>query len=625
MGDSGLKFTGQQRIIGWRKVARENPRTFVESKLRIPDVMGNEVKFQYNWAQRTFSAIKQEINQAGIPLRLWGGKWRRAGISSSESAEDFSTSFGKDFAKMGILAHQEERAEQILANYMYFYELLRTYSPELMAKLQKKNISGIKWERGAGQVLVGSAENPVKIRGDGLQSVHISEGAHFFNKFIKVMEEVCPVVPPLPGSKIVIESTGTLMGSAPYEHYYDAVTLADWRNGKRGRNEFIRVFLCWLDSPDERIPVKDAREFAELCELIKFSEPRLAEKNAYYKLTPEQIKTSWRMYHYQSKNDFDYFTREFPYAESEMWSAGGASFYGAFELGKAIPEPPIAIYVLDPENLNRVFEDFSELRRVDQVDPYANRPHIKVFEMPKHGRKYCMGSDHSLGDATSDYSAASLRDRTTRAQMLTYHGRLRPDEAAHLNVSIGRIYNKALMAPETNPAGGGAEVLNYMQRLGYHNIYIWRIRDGILGVEASQKLGWWTHSRSRPMMLSHHRQLFLDSVNGRLGPEFKGIFRDIDQLREMRTFGTNPETGIPEANVNCYDDRVMADAICNQVCDDEVYCTKDDLLHAIHKFDDKKREPITQQELMTRVLTPEKAMAQFLNPNSNFNRNKWEI
>lgn len=624
MSAPAYKLTGQQRIIGWRKVARENPRAFVEAKLRIPDVMGKEVQFKYNWAQRTFSAIKQEIHAAGIPLRLWGGKWRRAGISSSESAEDFSTSFGRDFAKLGILAHQEERAEQILANYKYFYELLRTHSPELMAKLKKDNLSGIKWERGSGQVLIGSAENPVKIRGDGLQGVHISEGAHFFSKFIRVMEEVCPVVPPLAGSKIVIESTGTLMGSAPHQHYYDAVKLEDWRNGKRGKNEFIRVFLCWLDSPDERLPVKDAREFAELCELIRFSEPRLAEKNAYYKLTPEQIKVSWRMYHYQSKNDFDYFTREFPYTEAEMWSAGGASFYGAFELGKAKPQTPIAQYILDPEHLNMIFEDFSQLRRVDQLDPYGNRPSIKVWNYPKPGQKFALGSDHSLGDPTSDYSSGSLRNVHSREQMCTYHGRLRPDESAHINVSLGRIYNRAVCAPETNPAGGGSEVLNYMQRLGYHNIYVWRIRDGIMGIEHSRKLGWWTNSRSRPMMLSHHRQLFLDSVNGRLGPGSENMFRDIDQLAEMRTFGTNPETGIPEANANCYDDRVIGDAIVNQICDDEVYLTKNDLIHSIHRHDDMKRL-ISDGEMAARIKDPSKVVDSMFNPNSMLNRNKFEI
>lgn len=580
--------------------------------------MGNEVPFRYRWAQQQASQILSEELKSGNPVREWWLKWRRAGLSSMSTAEFYALGYGRTNARLGIIAHLEDRAKELLNNYRFYHQSLKTWHPELVIQLAKDNIFGIKWEGINSQVLIATAENPIKVRGDGIHGLQNTEAAHFYSRFRAVMREVAPVVPPVAGSIIINESTGSLRGSAPYEHYMEA---------KYGKNEFKARFFCWLDSPDERIAITP-RDFHDLCETIKFQEPRLAEKNAFFKLTPEQIACAWRMYHLQSDNDFDYFCREFPYTEEEAWSAGGASYFGTYELGKAKPEDPQEIYLFENHNICKIFNDYSELRRVTKADPYSVLPVLKIWTPPVPGERYVMGSDGGLGGFDGDPSAGYMRNARTREMCAAYHGVLRPDEQAHINVSLARIYNNALLAPETNPGGGGMEALNMIQRLGYHNIYRWRIRDGRKGLELSTKLGWWTHSRSRPLMLGEERKLFLDSVNERI--KLKGLFKDAALIDEMRTFSADPSTGIPEALPNCYDDRVMADCITNQVITDEAYGTKADIIHEYHNMAHlAARAPINPEDqaaLMTkRIADPSRVIDSLMNPRSAFNRNKFEI
>ena len=604
-----MGFTSRQQK--WRRAAAANPRGFIEAKIRIPNLMGQTVPFVYNWAQVQVSEKKKELHKAGIPVRLWVLKYRRAGISLEESAENFAYCYGNDNARVAILAHLEDRAKEILTNNVRaFDECLAQHDPELSLAKSKDSVFGIKFAGSNSQTLIGTAENPIKVRGDGIHRAQLTEGAHYYSLFRRVMQEIGPVIPAARGSQCVIETTGSIIGSEPYEH---------WLEADLGRNEYQTMFLCWLMNPAMAIPFNSDREKHELFDKINQLEPRLAELNAFFKLTPEQINMSWQMFHLQANNDFNYFCREFPYSKEMAWSAGGDSYFGVYEISKARPEDPAACYLFDNQLIQRIFKDPSELRRVESLDDYTVLPQLKLWAAPKKGARYCIGSDSSYGDAGGDYSAGYVIDMHTREMMAAYHGLLRPDEAAHIIVSLCRIYNNALAAPETNPAGGGYEALNCIQRLGYHNIYSWRRRDGNKGIEASRALGWWTHARSRPLMLGELRKIFIDTIKNRL-PD-PGMFRDSALINEMRTFGMRPD-GTPGANANCKDDRVCAAAIAHQVANDETYCTTNDKLLQYSRSTMPKPDP-EAQTLVKR--DPNKVIEGFMSPTSNFMRNRFEI
>jgi hypothetical protein len=577
--------------------------------MRIANKMGQEVPFALNSAQRKVSEIKKAAHKIGKPVRLAFLKWRRAGISAFESADGLAYCWANDNARVGVIAHLEERSKELLHNY-------KTYASSMPEWLQlettKDNISGLRYAHNS-QVLIATAENPIKVRGDGLHRVKGSEWPHWYNLFDKVMKELCPVVPPEPGSEICLEGTGSLAGSEPHDF---------WMELKAGQNEFTGHFLNWLEDEDSVIQVKSQYEYTQILSQMRDLEPRLVEKNKHYKLTPEQILQSWNFYFYQSKCDFDYFCREFPYREEEAWSSGGASYFGAYEIGKAKPVHPMAMFVFDEHNLNTVFQ-IDELRKVDKLDHYNVLPNLKIWALPQKGRMYIIGSDGSQGTTYGDFTAGYIIDAHTREDMASFHGRLRPDENAHIQVALARIYNNAICAPETNPAGGGAETMNVMQRLGYFNFYTWRVRDSKDGLRATNKIGWWTHPRSRAQMMQTLRRDFLDAVNGRAQDGF-AMFKDDALLDEMRTFSSNPRSGIPEANTGCADDRVIAKGICHQVADDEVYCTSKDLIYRQHRLETSNK-PIDQATLVKRRLKPDQVIDQFMGKRSNFANNKFEL
>jgi len=583
-------LAGRQRIITpqlqqIRMLAAQKPRLFIEKNIKIANLTGTVVPFKFNWAQRKYYSIIQEEHAKQKPVRLWVVKWRRAGITSAESALGLARLWSHDNARVAILAHLEDRSKEILQNYKFYYNSM---APELQLQLSKDNIFGVKFENFNSQVLIGTCENPIKVRGDGVHWFQGSEAAHWGWNFGVAAKEIAPVVPPQPGTGIIYESTGSIRGCQAHQHAMAA---------KDGQNEFRYVFLCWLDDPECSIPFTSDRHRDTVLGEMHELEPRLTDLVQYYKLTPEQAHQAWRYYHYQSDNDFDYFCREFPVCEDFAWSAGGASFFGQLEINRATSQHPTYICKFDGEYINRVFTSFDELTKVSHVPDYSPHPNIKVWAAPRRNGKYVIGADSSMGEDYGDYSAGYVIDIGTREMMASFHGRLQPSETAHIMVSLGRIYNNAVLCPESNPGGGGMTVLQDIQRIGYNNIYRWRLRDSVKGLKITDKLGWWTSHRTRPMMLGELRKIFMDCINGRLPAT--NVFRDVSLISEMRTFVPDVNSDIPRALNGCYDDRVIGLAIAHQAAADESYCTDKDLIHSYHKFAAQK--PDDQKNHVQRV------------------------
>ena len=209
------KLTGKQNR--WREVARTNARGFAAKKIRIPNLMGETVPLIYNWAQVQVSDKKKELHKAGKPVRLWVGKYRRAGISMEETFENWCYMYGNENARVAILAHLEDRAKELLdENVKLFHQCLELNDPDIALEKARDNVFGLKYAHTNSQILIGTAENAVRVRGGGIHRLQLTEGAWYFNLFNNVMEEVGPVVPAQPGSQIVIDRKSTRLNSSHY-------------------------------------------------------------------------------------------------------------------------------------------------------------------------------------------------------------------------------------------------------------------------------------------------------------------------------------------------------------------------------------------------------------------------
>lgn len=629
----------------WRDVADRNPRGFVTERLKIADPMGREVPFQYRHGQLEYSKRKQYILKRGIPLRLADIKYRRAGFSAVETAEAFAACWGRDNARFGVISHLESRSSELLSNFKNYNESLNRHYPHLKQELSRDNFFGIKFEESRSQVLIASAQNPIKVRGDGLHGVHGSEFAHWYQYFNNVMKELSPVVPPVAGSQICLESTGTVLGSQPWEFWMECTPWDEFiRNDfkrTRGKNVFVSHFTSWLrdpecvvglDDPEWFTPGQEEKQYLEYLDEMRYKEPRLVTRNHYFGLTPGQILWSWRAYQQQAKSDYTYFCREFPYEENDAWLSGGDSFFDNDALSKARAQHPRWVFAVDPVERCKIFDGFEDLKMLDQeqannLEDDSPFPVIKVWVPPIPGEQYVLGSDSSLGHENSDYSAGYMINMKTREMVACYHGHIRPDEAAHLNVSLCRMYNRAMSAPEINAAGGGLEILNIMERLQYHNFYNFKRYDHQDGIMNTKYLGWMSTSRTRPMMLGEMRKLFLDCVEERIN--LTGVFRDKALLNEMRKFIVN-KNGKAEAAEGCYDDRVIAFAIAHQAACDTVAGTRHDILRMYNKIIAPPRpiidpsKPLSAAQ-MSRVMSPERTMEKMFGKNSAFMKNRFEL
>ena len=556
-------FTPSPTLIEARERAIIDPGKLIQSTkygFKVPEEKsGRLLPFQFRWGQQQAYRIFQEERDKGKPIRLWFLKSRRVGLTSMFAALGLIDCWSQPNRKVGIIAHNEHRAKEILQMCKLYYKHM---PPFLKVPLSKDAIYGLKFKDYDSEIIIGTCNEPDKVRGGGLHWAHLSEPAHYKRMFRKTMLEISTTVAPEAGTAIILETTGAGRGSSCHSH---------WLAATEGQNIYRPVFLPWVKDPTCALPFEDSRHKDVIIGEMAEIEPRLAEKGRFFNLTPEQMHWFYRhAYLYRCEQDYEYLCREFPMDEEEAWDAEGISFFGDNEIAKmsARLEKPI-LFSFANRFINSTFSKFTDLQRVEKLDDTNSNLHIKLWASPDPHRRYVIGADCSLGEAGGTYSVGYVIDIQSREMMCAYRGRMRPDEHAFVMASIGTIYNTAIVAPEINPGGGGMQVLNDLQRLGYYNIYIWRLRDDKRGIILSQKLGWLTNVMTRPLMLNELRKMFVDAALDRFHDP--GIFRDKTLLTEMRTFQKDHETGRIEAAEDAFDDCIMALAIAHRVAADEVH------------------------------------------------------
>jgi hypothetical protein len=563
---SKIIIASDERIELVRAAAARNPEKFIQNKFRIPcDEDGTLVPFNFRFGQRQAFEIYKEELKSGKPIRVWFLKSRRIGFTSVFAADNLVDVWARDNRRVGIVAHNDDRARRILAMCKMFYKQL---DPAYQFGLSKDATAGLKFAHHDSELVIGTCKFPDKIRGDGLHRAHLSEAAFYKKNFTLVMDEIATTIAPAAGTAIIIETTGKNRGSACHQH---------WQEAYNGENQYRAKFFPWWEDPECARPFDGDRHKMLIMEEMTRVEPRLAQRCKAFTLSPEQIHWIYWQFVYRGNLNYETFIHEFPFDPEDAWASEGASFFGDNEIHMMSLrkfEKPL-MYNFSERPIAQIFEKFSELKEVQKVDDNAGLLHIKLWSMPQKDQQYVIGSDPSLGEAGSDFSSGHIINRRTREMMGCYHGRIRPDEHAYLLVSLATIFNNAMLAPEVNPGGGGNMVLDYINRLGYFNVYQFRHRDRVGGHQLTQALGWWTTHANRSTILLEMRKMFHDSANQRFNDP--GMFKDEALFAEMRSFHVDPDSGRAEAMEDAYDDRIFSLAIAHQAASDDVMMTADDL------------------------------------------------
>ena len=496
---------------------------YIENCLKIKTKSGTVVPFRLNDAQRKLYAVAKRQQDAGKPVRLIILKARQLGFSTLTEGLIFHACATRRNVNALIVAHREDATANLFRMSKLFYdELPAPVKPMLRAsnaqELVFENPSKLRSEREArpglrSRIRCATAGGRGIGRSDTLQCVHLSEYAFWpdgADGKASTLAGILQAVPSLPGTMVVIESTAN--GFEDFKERWDAAVA--------GENDFEPVFFAWFENPDYSMPVVPGTEWT----------PEERELRDAYRLTDGQLQ--WRRWCIANNcgGSLDMFRQEYPASPGEAFLHSGT---GVFDNEQIVLR------------LERLPEPAGRGEFTDGEWTESETGAITLYELPEEGVPYVLGGD-TAGEG-SDYFTAIVIDNVSGRIAAKLRQKYSEPEYVRQIFALGRFYNDALVAIETNFS---TYPVMKLQEMEYPNQYS-REREDTYTRQMRKSYGFRTDRQSRPRAIANLVEVFS------LHPEW---FTDRELLEEMLTFCYN-EDHRPEALAGKHDDLVMGAAI----------------------------------------------------------------
>ena len=498
---------------------------YIENCLKIKTKSGTVVPFRLNDAQRKLYAVAKRQQDAGKPVRLIILKARQLGFSTLTEGLIFHACATRKNVNALIVAHREDATANLFRMSKLFYdELPAPVKPMLRAsnaqELVFENPSKLRSEREArpglrSRIRCATAGGRGIGRSDTLQCVHLSEYAFWpdgADGKASTLAGILQAVPSLPGTMVVIESTAN--GFEDFKERWDAAVA--------GENDFEPVFFAWFENPDYSMPVVPGTEWT----------PEEREMRDAYRLTDEQLQ--WRRWCIANNcgGSLDMFRQEYPASPGEAFLHSGT---GVFDNEQIVLR------------LERLPSPAGRGEFTDGEWTESETGAITLYELPEEGVPYVLGGD-TAGEG-SDYFTAIVIDNVSGRIVAKLRQKYSEPEYVRQIYALGRFYNDALVAIETNFS---TYPVMKLQEMEYPNQYS-REREDTYTRQMKKSYGFRTDRQSRPRAIANLVEVFSSH------PEW---FTDRELLEEMLTFCYN-EDHRPEALAGKHDDLVMAAAIAH--------------------------------------------------------------
>lgn len=498
-------------------------KDYIENCLKIKTKSGTVVPFRLNDAQRKLYAVAKRQQDDGKPVRLIILKARQLGFSTLTEGLIFHACATRKNVNALIVAHREDATANLFRMSKLFYdELPAPVKPMLRAsnaqELVFENPSKLRSEREArpglrSRIRCATAGGRGIGRSDTLQCVHLSEYAFWpdgADGKASTLAGILQAVPSLPGTMVVIESTAN--GFEDFKERWDAAVA--------GENDFEPVFFAWFENPDYSMPVVPGTEWT----------PEERDLKAAYQLTDEQLQ--WRRWCIANNcgGSLDMFRQEYPASPGEAFLHSGT---GVFDNEQIVLR------------LERLPSPAGRGEFTDGEWTESETGAITLYELPEEGVPYVLGGD-TAGEG-SDYFTAIVIDNVSGRIVAKLRQKYSEPEYVRQIFALGRFYNDALVAIETNFSTYPAMKLQEME---YPNQYS-REREDTYTRQMRKSYGFRTDRQSRPRAIANLVEVFSSH------PEW---FTDRELLEEMLTFCYN-EDHRPEALAGKHDDLVMGAAI----------------------------------------------------------------
>jgi len=198
---------------------------------------------------------------------------------------------------------------------------------------------------------------------------------------------------------------------------------------------------------------------------------------------------------------------------------------------------------------------------------YKYKDEILVFKRPEKGKRYGLGADVSTGRA-ADSSAGSMMDQAGDEQ-LAFKLKIPINELSDLIGRLGKIYNYALVAPESNDVGLGAAI--DLQESRYPNLYYSRKllkKKNESKPQEEMIPGWYTTSKNRSLIINDlEEDVREQNVNIKdrffIDEAYTFIYDESNRPVAMGK-GNKKESSMEESDEDTYsDDSILGKAITN--------------------------------------------------------------
>ena len=506
-----------------RRVKLQNLKTdftsFASSQIRIitKDASQGFIPFEFNEAQQiiTQSLTKQKSETGRVRAIIL--KARQQGISTYCSARVFWNTYFQQHTRSVILAHDSATSDAL---FTMSKNLIRNMGDGLKPTELTSNAKEIKLISPAytdkdaiGSYRLYTAGSPEAGRGTTPTVAHLSEVA-FWTHDEKILAGLFQGISQADGTEVILESTAN---GASGEFY------RLWKGAVNGENEYLPIFIPWYITPEYR------REAPSNIMLEKEEEDLMEQ----FGLDLDQLY--WRRLKIAEGGKIK-FQQEYPATAEEAFIMSGSNVFNKDKLDSLIPRPHRRRAEWDVSS--KMFDENRE-------------GNLFIHEFPKWEQPYVIGADVALG-VGQDYSAAVVMNNKYEVVANYRNNRIDPSYWGQLLFYLGRYYNNALLAVESNSIG--IATLQKLEQMDYINLYRQTKIANVSNAEGV-RLGFRTTSATKPAIIGNLKNLI----------ENDGIMIPSPQIiQELKDY-ISTETGKTEAAPGCYDDSVIALAICSEV------------------------------------------------------------
>jgi hypothetical protein len=435
-----------------------NFELFAKEQIRIlpKDSREGFQPFVFNEAQHIVNdAIEKQLKETG-KVRAIILKARQMGLSTYTASRVFWKSYFNKYNKSVVMAHDSATSDAL---FTMSKNVIQHMAEEFRPEMKKSNAKEIMFEHNDSGYRLYTAGSPEAGRGITPTIAHLSEVAFWLHDE-KILAGLFQGISQADGTEVILESTANGVGNSFHRL---------WKGAVDGTNEYIPIFVPWYLMSEYRRKSPEGFERTTEEEILV----------TRYRLDNDQLY--WRRLKV-AEGGLDKFKQEYPSNPEEAFIVSGSNVFNVEKLSSLVPQP-----ILSQMDFN--FES--------QMMEQQKNGSIEIFKYPTFEDSFAIGADVSLG-VGKDYSTAVVMNASREVCAVYRNNTIDPSKFGDLLFYLGRYYNNALLAVESNSMG--IATLNRLTQMGYVNMY-YQTKMANVSKEEGTRIGWRTTMASKPAII----------------------------------------------------------------------------------------------------------------------------